>query len=90
MATQIRKISDYPEIEKLFQHYLKLHRATHDSWPALFKTKEHKRRTVRTAKMALRFVDAVQEKFNIVAWTTKDTKQLGPLIVWEDANNGSS
>ena len=68
---KIAVISQHPELNKLFQHWYKLHRCTHDSWPRLFNTKEHQRRVIRRERMRDRFVIAACEKFGIGEYKTK-------------------
>ena len=62
---RIAIIENYPKLDNLYKHYYKLHRATHDSWPALFNTNKNKLRVLRCKKMCDRFIVAVQKEFNI-------------------------
>ena len=68
---RVAVIDDYPRIKLRFNTWKKLHKVTHDSWPAMFGTKEHKRRVKRCDKMTKRFCDEVRKEFNIERWDVR-------------------
>lgn len=78
----IEILSDHQDLNKLFCHWRKLYTATHDKWPALFRTKEHKRRVRRCDKMAARFINATRAKFNIKDYDVKRLEDVGYAVVW--------
>lgn len=79
-------ISENPRLARPYNVWRKLQRVTHDSWPALFSTAEHKRRVVRRDRMAHRFQAAVRKEFGITRWDVKlfhgRYDNTGPVIVW--------
>ncbi len=82
-------LDDYPKLGKLFKHWTKLHRATHDSWPKLFKTKEHKRRVIRRNQMLIRFQIAVEKELSIEVFSVRRLPDVGYSIMWDEAANES-
>jgi hypothetical protein len=65
-------ITEHPRIQKKYKVWAKLQKATHDSWPALFGTHEHKRRVARRDRMAERFVAEVRKTLGIRAYDVQD------------------
>lgn len=84
--TRIAVISEYPRLARPYNVWRKLQRATHDSWPAMIGTKEHKRRVIRRDRVAERFCTAVRKEFGITKWNVKlfhgRYDDTGPVIVW--------
>lgn len=84
---RIAAVSEFPQINKRYQIWRKLYRATHDSWPKLFNTKEHQRRDARCNKMARSFVAQVKKDLHIEDWDIRQLKLNGkksPHILWRD------
>lgn len=87
---QIAVIADYPRLAKRYDVWRKLYRVTHDSFPALFRTKEHKRRVIRRDKAAQRFQAEVRKQFGIRKWDVRKFHQsrwddpINTVIVWDD------
>lgn len=90
---RIAVISDYPRLAKRYNVWSKLYRVTHDSWPALFNTKENKRRVKRRDKAAERFCNEVRKEFGIRVWDVRNFRrdkydeQIGTVIVWSTEQN---
>jgi hypothetical protein len=83
---RIAVIAHFPRLSRAFNVWARLNRVTHDSWPALFNTKEHQRRKVRLEKAARRFNNLVEKEFNIPGqhWRVKLVPTCGPSILWYD------
>ena len=87
-------LDDYPKLDKLFKHWTKLHRATRDiwpatTWPALFKTKEHKRRVLRRNQMLIRLQIAVEKELDIQVFSVRRLPDIGFAIMWDTERNES-
>ena len=80
-------LNDYPKLNKLFNHWAKLHRITRDSWPWLFRTKKHKRRVIRCEKMVMRFQRAVEKELNIEVYSVRRLPDIGYTIMWDADRN---
>lgn len=86
--TRIEMVEHHPDLDKIYKHYLKLSRAAAPgTWPALFRTSNHKRMKARQSKMAKRFIAAVSKKFNITYWIHEKVKNVGPSIIWDEEKN---
>jgi len=83
MYNRIALIKDHPRISKAWNVWFKLNRITVGTWPALFRTKAHKRRKVRVVKAAERFQRRVVDEFGIVDWRIKRIDGLGIAIIWD-------
>ena len=77
-------IPHHLRLARAYNVWRKLYRVTHDSWPALFGTKEHKRRVIRLEKAAARFNRLVEREFGLenCHWRVKDIKTVGISILW--------
>lgn len=89
---RVAVISEFPRLQRAYTVWYKLLRVTRDSWPALFGTKEHKRRKVRLEKAAPRFNRFVEKEFGLEGkhWRVRDIKTLGPSILWRDESEDAT
>lgn len=82
---RIASLDDYPQLKRAHRVWMRLRNATCGTWPALFKTKQHKRRLVRCRKVARLFVRRAEKEFGInykdfaVKWLQKEV-----VIVWKE------
>ena len=83
---RIAVIKEFPHLDRAFSVWWKLQRVTHDSWPAFFKTQEHKRRVLRADKVARLFNKRVEKRFGIAgqAWRVKRVPTVGYAILWHE------
>jgi hypothetical protein len=79
---RIAVIADYPRLQKAYDVWDKLSRVTHDSWPALFNTKEHQRRCIRWARMAGHFQRRVKLELGVTHYDVRDVKGVGKVVIW--------
>jgi hypothetical protein len=79
-------VTEHPRIEKMYNVWAKLQRVTHNSWPALFGTKEHKRRVARRDRMATRFIAEVRRTLGIWAYDVQDLGRYNTrlVITWRE------
>ncbi len=82
-SDRIAYLTDYPKLKKLTDHWAKLHQVTNDSWPAVFRTNEHKRRVLRRDRLALRLIDKIKKEFNTTNFHWIQTGGRGWAIVWK-------
>jgi hypothetical protein len=79
---RIAVLSDHPRLLTAYNVWYKLHRVTHDSWPALFGTKEHKRRVKRWKKMCDHFRYRVKTELGVTHYDVRTIKGVGEAVVW--------